>query len=99
MINRNKELFDYNEGLGQEIDKMNQVQKAFEDQLKILTEQNTNLKENANVDMLHAKELVEQISSLTEDIQMKEKIIEDYEIELGIIVIEDAANGEKIRGP
>jgi hypothetical protein len=57
------------------------------------------LKENANVDMLHAKELVEQISSLTEDIQMKEKIIEDYEIELGIIVIEDAANGEKIRGP
>ena len=51
------------------------------------------------MDMLHAKELVEQISSLTEDIQMKEKIIEDYEIELGIIVIEDAANGEKIRGP
>lgn len=49
----------------------------------------------ANVDKLHVNELEAQIHSLTEDVQLKEKVIEEYEIELGIVTAEgaDGAHG------
>ena len=98
MINKNKELYEENDSLGSELDRMGQILKAFEDQIQVLTEQNQNLKETANVDKLHVKELESQIHSLTEDLQMREKIIEEYELELGIVVPEGGDQADRIRG-
>jgi hypothetical protein len=44
------------------------------------------------------KELETQIHSLTEDLQMREKIIEDYELEFGIVVPEGGDQADRIRG-
>ena len=49
----------------------------------MLTEKNENLREAQNIDKLHIKELEAQIHSLTDDLQLREKVIEDYEVELG----------------
>ena len=83
-----------------EVDRMSQVIKAFEDQLQVLSEQNGNLKEAATVDKLQVRELEQQIQEMGEEIQIKDKVIEEYELELGIIVKEDGglAKGEAVRG-
>jgi hypothetical protein len=51
----------------------------------VLTEKNENLREAGKIDKLHIKELEGQIHSLTHDLQLREKVIEDYEQELGIV--------------
>ena len=98
MITKNKDLYEESDSLGSELDRMGQILKAFEDQIQVLTEQNQNLKETSNVDKLHVKELESQIHSLTDDLQMREKIIEEYELELGIVIPEGGDQGDRIRG-
>ena len=98
MITKNKDLYEESDSLGSELDRMGQILKAFEDQIQVLTEQNQNLKETSNVDKLHVKELESQIHSLTDDLQMREKIIEEYELELGIVISEGGDQGDRIRG-
>ena len=51
----------------------------------MLSEKNENLREAGKIDKLHIKELEGQIHSLTHDLQLREKVIEDYEQELGIV--------------
>lgn len=52
----------------------------------MLTEKNDNLRDTGKIDKLHINELEEQIHSLTHDLQLREKVIEDYEQELGIVI-------------
>jgi hypothetical protein len=43
------------------------------------------------------RELEQQIHELSEELQLKDKVIEEYEVELGIVV-QDGLGGEQIRG-
>lgn len=97
MISKNKELYEETDSMSAEVDRLSQIIKAFEDQIQVLTEQNQNLKETATVDKLQVKELEQQIHELSEELQIKDKVIEEYEVELGIVV-QDGIGGEQIRG-
>jgi hypothetical protein len=46
------------------------------------------------VDKLQVKELEHQIHELTEELQLKDKVIEEYEVELGISAAVDGVGGE-----
>ena len=83
MINKNKELFVETDMLNSELDRMHQRYATLEDQILVLTNDNQRLKDAAAVNKLHVKELNDHLNHLQQEIQIKNKQIEDYEDDIG----------------